>query len=197
MKRIAVALLVALSVAACKSVPQLEDEPEPLDSSNAKATAIEYILRETNLGSKDLVYVAGPSLEIWDQWCGFDTGEPGEEPHDEVPAACAELRKSVLDVDTVYPPGSNSAIEITEALAPILVEFIEDPDSVFEPFEEGMMVAPIKNDAGLLVFGLLIEADGKVYLPVGAHGEGWLFERTPTQPDGGGWSLRVVSAYIA
>ncbi len=197
MKRLTAVVLMAVVAAACYATPKVDDEPKPLDLSMAKAAAIEYVLGDSNMGTKDLIYVAGPSLELWDQWCGFDTGEPGEEPHDEAPAACAELRESVLDIEAVYPPGSDSAIEIADALAPATVEFIEDRDSVIEPFGEGMMVAPIKNDAGLLTFGLLIDAGGKVYLPVDAHGQGWLFELTPTQPEGGAWNIEPIASYIA
>lgn len=75
--------------------------------------------------------------------------------------------------------------------------FIEDPESVTEPLEEGMMVAPVKNNAGLLIFGLMIEADGKVYLPADAHGEGWLFELTPNQPQDGAWTVEPIASYIA
>ena len=58
------------------------------------------------------------------------------------------------------------------------------------------MIAPIQNDAGLLTFGVLIEADGKVYLPVDAHGEGWLFELTPSETDNTGWEITPIAAYI-
>jgi len=193
MKRLMFCLVVAL--AACNGAV-VDDEPEPLDLSMAKAAAIEYALGVSDLGTKALVYVAGPSLEIWDQWCGFDTGEPGEEPHDQVPA-CAVLRESVLDVDAVYPQGSDSAAEIEDALAPSTVEFIEHRDSVIEPFGEGMMVAPIKNDAGLLTIGVLIESEGKVYVAMDAHGQGWLFELTQTGSGGGAWDVQPIAEYIA
>lgn len=191
MRRMALGLLVVL--AACTATG--DDEPEPLDLSMAKAAAIEYVLNVSDLGAKELVYVAGPSLEIWDQWCGFDSGEPGEDPHDEIPA-CDVLDETTFDLPAVYPAGGESASEIESALAPATVEFIEDRDRVIEPFEEGMMIAPIRNDAGLLTIGVLLESEGKVYVAMDAHGQGWLFELTPATSKGGGWTVQPISEYI-
>lgn len=194
MKRLMLCLL-AVALGACDGV-DVTDESEPLDLSMAKAAAIEYAVSVSDLGTKDLVYVTGPSLEVWDQWCGFDTGEPGEESHNEIPA-CDVLSATSFDLPPVYPAGSDSAAEIENALAPATVEFIEDPDSVIEPFEEGMMIAPIKNNAGLLTIGMLIESDAKVYIAMDGHGQGWLLELTPTGPDSGGWDVQPIAEYIA
>ncbi len=192
MRRMTFGLILVL--AACTTTG--DSKLEPLDLSMAKAAAIEYALDDSNLGTKDLVYVAGPSLELWGQWCGFDTSEPGEEPHDEIPA-CNVLDQTDFDPPAVYPAGGESASEIETALAPATVEFIENPDSVIEAFEEGMMVAPIRNDAGLLTIGVLLESEGKVYLAMDAHGQGWLFELTPATSEGGGWFVEPISEYIA
>lgn len=191
MRRLTFCLMVFL--VACTATG--DGEPEPLDLSMAKAAAIGYALSVSDLGTKDLVYVAGPSLEIWDQWCGFDTGEPGEDPHDEI-SACDVLDETSFDLPAVYPAGGESASEIESALAPATVEFIEDRDSVLETFEEGMMIAPINNDAGLLTIGVLLESEGKVYLAMDAHGQGWLFELTPATSEGGGWIVQPISEYI-
>lgn len=133
MKRLTFCLVVVVLGACTGAV--VDDEPEPLDLSMAKAVAIEYALGASDLGTKDLV-------------------------------------------------------------APSTVEFIEDRDSVIEPFGEGMMVAPIKNDAGLLTIGVLIESEGKVYIAVDAHGQGWLFELTPTDAGGGAWDVQPIAEYI-
>jgi hypothetical protein len=191
MKRLVLGLMVLL--VACNAT--VDDEPQPTALSTATAAAIEHALEVSDLGNKELVYVAGPSLEIWDQWCGFDTGEPGEDPHDEIPA-CDVLDATSFDLPPVYPVGSESASEIEEALAPATVEFIEDPESVIEPFEEGMMVAPISNDAGLLIIGVLLEAEGNVYIAMDAHGQGWLLQLTPDQSDSG-WTVHPIAEYIA
>lgn len=164
-------------------------------TDNVLATAIRYVLDETDLESKDLVYVAGPSTELWDQWCDFDTGEPGEEPLDAVPAACDVLDSTTFDLPATYE--DDAAAEISEALSPAAVEFVDDPNSVIGTLDEGMMIAPIENDAGLLSFGVMIEADGKFYLPVDAHGEGWLFELTTTSTGENTWNIRPLAAYAA
>jgi hypothetical protein len=163
---------------------------------NVLSTAIQFVLDESGGGleSKDLVYVAGPSTELWGQWCGFDTGEPGEEPHDEVPSACHVLDATSFDLPAIYQ--GETAAEIEDALAPIPVEFTDNPDAVIGTLDEGMMIAPIEGDAGLLTIGVVIEADGKAYVPVDAHGEGWLFELTPSSDGDGDWDIQPIASYI-
>ena len=188
--------LVFVTVGACNGAV-VDDEFEPLDLSLAKAAAIEYALEASDLGTKDLVYVAGPSLEIWDQWCGFDTGEPDVEVGADDPPACDVLDATSFDLPAVYPTGGDSAEEIKQTLAPATVEFIVDRESVIEPFGEGMMVAPIKNDAGLLTIGVLIESEGKVYIAMDVHGQGWLFELTPTGSEPRSWDVQPIAEYVA
>lgn len=196
MRRLALLVVVAVVLASCTS-GEAEFEGEGLDLAGVKAAAIRYVLENSNaLSGKDLVYVAGPSLEPWEQWCNFDIGEPDVEVGADNPPACDVLHATSFDLPIVYPAGSDSANEIETALSPVEIEFIEDRESVVEPFGEGMMIAPIQNDAGLLTFGVLIEADGKVYLPVDVHGEGWLFELTPSETDNTGWEITPIAAYI-
>lgn len=200
MRRSLALIFLAALAAACNTTAYPDTTKGPADTTgtmNVLSTAIRSVLDESgaNLETKDLVYVVGPSTELWDQWCGFDTGEPGEEPHDEVPSACGVLDSTTFDLPATYQ--GDTATEIENALAPITVEFIEDPDSVIGTLDEGMMIAPIEGDAGLLTFGVIIEADGKAYLPVDAHGEGWLFELTPSSNGDGTWDIQPIAAYIA
>ncbi len=164
MRARAVLLVIGLVAGGCTSGGGGEVDGEGLDQSGVYAAAIDAFV---DVGGKELIYVAGPSWEPWSQWCNVETGEPGEPPLDQNEAACAARDASPVAPPPVYPPGSPEAQEIEEALAPAEVEFIEDPQSVIEPFEEGMMVAPIQSDAGLITFGVPIEADGK---PIGTLG---------------------------
>ena len=88
------------------------------------------------------------------------------------------------------------AAEISDALSPAITKFIEDSRSVIDPMAEGegMMVAPVKDDAGLLTFGLAIESEGKVYLPVDGNGQGWLLEVSAI---GDGWHVEAIASWIA
>ena len=197
MRRLALLVVVAVVLASCTS-GEVEFEGEGLDLAGVKAAAIRYVLENSNaLSGKDLVYIAGPSLELWEQWCNFDTGEPDVEVGADNPPACDVLDATSFDLPVVYPVGSDSADEIETALSPVEVEFIEDRESVIEPFGEGMMVAPIKNDAGLLTIGVLIESEGKVYVAIDAHGQGWLFELTPSGSELGSWDVQPIAEYIA
>ena len=190
--------MLTVLVAACNQAGGPDTTTRPPDGAtgteNVLTAAIMFVLDETDLERKDLIYVAGPSIELWGQWCGFDTGEPGEDPHDEVPSACDVLDSTTFDVPATYE--GTLAAEIETALAPATAEFINDPDTVTGTFEDGMMIAPVEGDAGLLTFGVVIEADGKVYLPVDAHGEGWLLELTPSSSGDGAWDIRPIAFYI-
>lgn len=193
MRRLVFLVVAVLAIAGCAS-GKVEADNEGLDPAGINAAAIQYVLGASGLSQKHLVYVAGPSVELWDSWCHVATGEPGEDVHDENPTACGVLDTSSFDLPAVYPAGSDAADEIEGAFSPAEVEFIEDPESVIEPFEEGMMIAPVQNDAGLVTFGVPIEAEGRIYLPTDAHGSGWLFELTPSAADEG-WDLTPIAAY--
>ena len=192
MRRLPVIVVIGL-IAGAYTSGGTEVEGDGVDQSGVYAAAIQHTLVDTDLGRRDLIYVAGPSLELWDQWCNIDTGEPGEPPLGENEAACDALAASSFDLPARYEPGSGEAEEIEAALSHAEVEFIEDPQSVIEPFEEGMMIAPVQNDAGLVIFGVPIEADGKIYMPIDTHGSGTLLELTPS---GTGWDVTPLGAYI-
>ena len=195
MRRLAVIVVVGLIASSCTS-DGAEVESEESDQPGVYAAAIQYAFAEADLARRNLIYVTGPSLEVWDQWCNVDTGEPGEPPVAVSQAACDVLDASTFDLPARYEPGSGEADEIEAALSHAEVEFIEDRESVIEPFGEGMMIAPVKNDAGLLTFGVSIEADGKIYLPVDAHGTGFLLELTPSDTSDTGWEVTPIAGYV-
>ncbi|MCH8900396.1 MAG: hypothetical protein IH942_07905 [Acidobacteria bacterium] len=169
-----------------------EVEPGVGNLSGVYAAAIELVSVESGIGGKELIYVAGPSLELWDQWCNVNTDEPGEEPQVDFPG-CDVLKTADFDLPARYELGSSEANEIEAALSHAEVSFIEDRHSVIEPFEEGMMIAPIRNGAGLVTFGVPIQTDGKVYMPVDTHGAGFFLELTPSDT---GWKVTPLAGYI-
>ena len=186
----AVVVLVGLIAGACTG-GESEVEPRVGNLSGVYAAAIDLVLVEPGIGGKELIYVAGPSLELWDQWCNVDTGEPGEEPQVDFPG-CDVLKTAHFDLPARYEPGSAEANEIEAALSHAEVSFIEDRDSVIEPFEEGMMIAPIRNGAGLITFGVPIQTDSNVYMPVDSHGTGFFLELTPSDT---GWKATPLAGY--
>jgi len=184
-----VTVALSLVLAACaaggidEGAPTVpESEEEPMSTTGVHAAAIEYAMGQGQAVVGDLAYVAGPLPETWDRWCGFES--------DQVP--CLALQAMTIDLAAPFDEAARAEIE--GALAPMMAEFIEDPESVIEPMEQSMMVAPIKNDAALLVFGRPIWADDKVYLPLDGHGKGWLLEATPTDD---GWEISPLALWIA
>ncbi len=186
----AVVVLVGLIAGACTG-GESEVDPGVGNLSGVYAAAIDLVLVESGIGGKELIYVAGPSLELWDQWCNVDTGEPGEEPGVDFPG-CDVLKTADFDLPARYELGSAEANEIEAALSHAEVSFIEDRDSVIEPFEEGMMIAPIRNGAGLVTFGVPIQTARKVYMPVDTHGTGFFLELTPSDT---GWKVTPLAGY--
>lgn len=179
-------LLAAIlsSVAACGSGADQHDGPDPVDTAGLHAAAIDYAVSQGHARGKTLIYVTGPSAELWDQWCGAGFAEGIDD-------ACDVLDSIAFDLAPVFE--GDTAAEIVEALAPATVEFVENRDELFEPLGEGM-VAPVINDGGLFSFGVSIEAGGKVYIPLDGHGEGWVFEATKTDE---GWDLEPIGFWIA
>lgn len=176
---------LVLLLAACGSGADHSDDMAPVDTAGLHAAAIDYALSQGQSRGKELVYVTGPSTGLWDQWCGAGFAQGIDE-------ACDVLDSIAFDLPSVFE--GDKAEEITDALAPAAVEFVENRDELFEPMREGMMVAPVVNDGGLMSFGVSIEADGKVYLPLDGLGEGWIFEATPTDE---GWTIEAVASWIA
>ena len=190
-------MVVVVLIAAAGACTPGGTEPEVVDQSGVYAAAIQHVLVQTELGGKDLIFVAGPSLEVWDQWCSFETGEPEVEDEGGDLAPCDVLDASSFDLPIIYEPGSSEADEIETALSHAQVDFIEDPDSVIEPFEQGVMIAPIQNNAGLITFALPIQANGKIYIAIDAHSSGFLLELTPSEtPSDTGWDVTPIASWI-
>lgn len=163
-KTAAAAVAIGLFFAACAGNTAGEAQ-----AAGPHAVAVDFALDRGHGEANSLVYVAEPTPEMWDQWCGF---EADLDP-------CRALQAMTIDLAAPFP--ADVATEIESALAPRDVEFIDDPGSALE-------------DAGLLSFGRAIEVDGKIYLPVDAVLEGWLFELTPTDQ---GWDIDVLAQWIA
>lgn len=170
-------IVLGLFAAACMSAT---GAGEPQTPTEPHGVAIEFVLDRGHAEDRDLVFVVEPASEMWDQWCGLEG--------DFVP--CRALRAMTIDLAAPFPP--DVADEIGAVLAPRDVEFIDDRSTVILPLAG--TVPEIKNDAGLLSFGRAIQVDGKIYLPLDAVGEGWLFELTPTEQ---GWEIDIVAQWIA
>jgi hypothetical protein len=128
-----------VSVAACGLGSDHDDEADLVDTTGLHAAAIDYALSQGQARGKELVYVTGPSTDLWDQYCGAGFAEGIED-------ACDVLDSIAFDLPAVFD--GDRAAEITEALDPATVEFVQDRGELFEPMEDGMMVAPVINDAG-------------------------------------------------
>jgi hypothetical protein len=169
-------VVLGLFAAACTST---EAAGEPQASNDPHGVAIQFVLDRGHAEDRDLVFVVEPAPEMWDQWCSLEG--------DFVP--CRALQAMTIDLAAPFPP--DVAAEIEAVLVPRDVEFIDDRSTVILP----LAVTPpeVEDDAGLLSFGRAIEVDGKIYLPLDAIGEGWLFELTPTEQ---GWEIDVLAQWI-
>jgi hypothetical protein len=153
---------------------------EDAQGHGAHAEAIFFVLGNTDLPSKEIVYVAEPDPPVWDRWCAFESElEP-----------CRALESMLIDLDAPFP--ADVAADIEFALAPAVVEFVEDRSTVVLP--SAVVPPAIANDGGLLSFGRAITVHGKIFIPVDGIGAGWLFELTPSDA---GWRLDVLATWIA
>ena len=160
-------------------VPETIDDPTPYPGVHA--AVIEFAMGHGQLVRGDLVYVAEPRPEAWDQWCAFDAEL----------APCRALQAMTIDLSAPFDGATRDEIET--AVSPFRVEYIDDPASVILPLPQGEMLAPIRNGAGLLAFGRAIEVDGTVYMSLDAHGTGWLLQATPT---GDGWEIETIAQWV-
>lgn len=170
-------VVLGLFAAACTST-RAAGEPQP--PTDPHGVTIQFALDRGHAEDPDLVFVVEPAPEMWDQWCGFEG--------DFVP--CRALQAMTIDLAAPFP--ADVAAEIEAALAPREVEFIDDRSTVV--VSPAVVPPEIEDDAGLLSFGRAIEVDGRIYLPLDAIGEGWLFELTPTDH---GWDIDIVAQWIA
>ena len=180
----AVALGVLMTACGAAEIVQ-EPVPSTIEDTTpypgVHAAAIEYAIGQGQLANGNLAYVAEPRPEAWDQWCAFDADV----------APCRALQAMTIDLSAPFDAATRAEIEA--AVEPASVEYIDDPATVILPLPQGEMLAPIRNDAGLLAFGRAIDVDGIVYLPLEAHGHGWLLEATPA---GDRWSLDVIAQWM-
>jgi len=177
MRPLIVLVACGLLAATCASSDAAD---EPHSPTGPHGVAVRFALDRGHAEHNDLVWVVEPTPELWDQWCGAEG--------DFVP--CRALQAMTIDLGAPFP--SDVAREIQASLAPRDVEFIDDGASVFLP--PAVYPPAIKDGGALLSFGRAIEVDGKIYLPIDALGEGWLFELTPTDQ---GWDLDVLVTWIA
>lgn len=177
-------VVVALVVLATACGGMSEDEEEPIDTAGVRAAAANYALSHGVERGQGPMYVVGPSVELWEMYCGAGFAA-------EIEAACAVLDSIAFDLPETFRDAA--AREISEALAPSAVEFVASRDDALD-FEERPAVGSIKNDGGLLSFGVAIEWDGRIYVPVEGHAVGWLFEAAPST---NGWQIEAIASWIA
>lgn len=159
-----------------------------------------YAAALSNVGEEpatELVYVVQPKLDQWEMYCGTR-----ESPDEELATAVGRVCEVYWSTEDAlgYRYTSTAVSEIREALAPITVEFVDEQADALEPAEELAPPVRVKDDAALVIFGVPLEVDGKIYLPVerngsgGLHPSGGLVEASAA---GSEWEITVLIPWTA
>ena len=123
-----------------------------------------------------IVYVVREIADGWSAWCPAEPDWPSD-----LEAACQVLsqmdeqphRLSRSDLDLIEATLERFEVRVAGRSADAYVESEAIP-------------APVIDDAGVLVFGLPVEAGGVIYIPVDGYGTGAIFELRQTTE---GWEV--------
>ncbi len=186
-------LLVLLVVSACTDFAE-SDEHVRSDKSGVYAAALSHVGDDP---ATELVYVVQPDFDQWEMYCGTR-----ESPDEELAAAVGEACEVYWSTEDAsgYRYTSSAISEIRQALAPLTVEFVDEQADALEPAEESTPPKRVKDDAALVIFGVPLEADGKIYLPVERNGSGGLHPSgglVEASASGSEWEITILIPWTA
>ena len=182
-----------LLVSACTDFAE-SDEHVQSEMSGVYAAALSHVGEEP---ATDLVYVVQPEFDQWEMYCGTR-----ESPDEELAAAVGQACEVFWSTEEAsdYRYTSTAVSEIREALAPITVEFVDELADALEPAEELLPPKRVKDDAALVIFGVPLKVDGKIYLPVERNGSGGLHPSgglVEASASGSEWEITILIPWTA
>ena len=132
-----------------------------------------------------------PSLNEWTDFCGASDAIDIEAPA--VIGEPCDLFWSTQD-DAAYEYTETALTEIEDALSAAAIRFVKARADALLPADGTQFVLPVRDNGSLIAFGVPLESDGVIYLPVALPGYADLIVAIPEEP---GWKIDSLLAWQA
>lgn len=188
----ALVVATALLLTTCSGgVPS--DEYVEIETTGLYAATLDYLFTEPLLGDPvaDLMYVINPSLNEWTHFCGSSDAIDVEASA--VIGEPCDLFWSIED-DAAYEYTESALTEIEDGLSPAVIRIVKVRADALLPADGAGHVLPVRDDGSLIAFGVPLESDGVIYLPVALRGSGALIVAIRGES---GWNIDSLLAWQA
>lgn len=159
-----------------------------IDTTGLYAATLDYLLSEdlyTSGPMSEVVYVVGPSQAWWARVC-----LPMQDGMAWSAVSQCDLFWPVQD-DSTYEFTESAQTEIEDSLSPAVIRWVKVTSDALMPLDGTQLRPPVRDDASFVEFGVPIESDGVIYLPV----ENWVGSfLIMAIPEDSGWRMEAVVA---